>query len=173
MTEELEITSESLRIEHLLFTDRVTALPKAKILFEQLAGRWKKSPYSFSLSDIIPMPDYSMNLQPDELKTKMSQEESYKSGRKMNFSDRILKILEKIKDEEEIFKEIDKDQSLKTIIRIIEDVSLDLTQIDDSELLKRIKRVLALEAMSGILETLEPEQMEVFDKAIKRRPLFK
>ena len=38
---------------------------------------------------------------------------------------------------------------------------------------KLIRKIIALEAMSGILDELTPEQLEAFEVAVKRRPLFK
>jgi hypothetical protein len=38
---------------------------------------------------------------------------------------------------------------------------------------KTIKKLNALEAASGILKELTPEQSRIFDEAIKRSPLFK
>ncbi len=173
MFQELEITSKNLEIEPLLFMHSLIDSERASIPSEELAALWKRSPYSCSFSDIIKMEYSSAIYQPNDFRNMMFKEESYKSERNTDVSERILRIVEKIKNEEDLFKEIDKNQSLKTIKKIINGTSLEFTQIDDSELLKRIKRVLELEAMSGILKTLDPAQMEIFDKAVKRRPLFK
>ena len=52
-------------------------------------------------------------------------------------------------------------------------ISVEWDEISDEELFERIKRILLLEAMSGILKDLDSQQIAIFDEAIKRRPLFK
>jgi len=47
-----------------------------------------------------------------------------------------------------------------------------LSDVSDEELVKRIKGILALEAMSRLLKELNREQIEIFNEAVKRRPLF-
>jgi len=83
--------------------------------------------------------------------------------------DRISIIINKLQSEEEIFQDIDKDK----ILKIINESSLNLSDISDEELVKRIKRILAIEAMSGILKDLSKEQIEIFNDDIKRSSLFK
>jgi hypothetical protein len=38
---------------------------------------------------------------------------------------------------------------------------------------KKIEQLNAIETISGMLNVLSPEQIEVFEQAVKRRPLFK
>ena len=82
-------------------------------------------------------------------------------------------MIDKITDEEELFKGIDKYKLLETISKMLSDISIEWNKISDGEFFERTKRILVLEAMSGILKELKPEQIEIFDEAIKRRPLFK
>ncbi len=86
---------------------------------------------------------------------------------------KISKIIDKIIKEEDVFKEIDKYNLLKNISKIIYDISIEWDKISDKELSERIKRILALEAMSGILKELQPEQIKIFNESVKRRALFK
>lgn len=94
----------------------------------------------------------------------------YSSEKLLN---KISKIIDRLKSEQEIFKDIDKNKVLNKILKIINESSLNLSDISDEELVKRIKRILAIEAMSGILKDLSKEQIEIFNDDIKRRPLFK
>ncbi len=68
---------------------------------------------------------------------------------------------------------MDKNKLLETVLQMLNDVPIDRDDVSENELIGRIKRILALEAMSGILKELKPEQIETFDEAVKRRPLFK
>jgi len=77
--------------------------------------------------------------------------------------DRISIIINKLQSEEEVLKDIDKDK----ILKIINESSLNLSDIPDDELVKRIKGILAIEAMSGILKDLSKEQIEIFNDVIK------
>lgn len=109
--------------------------------------------------------------QPYEFKTEtVFAEEIYK---KQQCLINISKMIDKITHEDEFFNGIDKDKLLKTISKRLNDISVEWDKISDEELFERTKRILALEAMSGILKDLNPEQIEIFDEAVKRRPLFK
>ena len=81
---------------------------------------------------------------------------------------KISRIIEQLQSEEEIFKDIDKNEILKTI----NESSLNLSNIPNEELVKRIKGVLAIEAMSGLLKDWSKEEIKEFDENVKRRPLF-
>ncbi len=83
---------------------------------------------------------------------------------------KISKIIDELKIEYDIFEDVNKDKVLNEISKIS---SLNFNNISDEELAKRIKGILALEAMSGLLKELNREQIEIFNDAIKRRPLFK
>ncbi|TAE52955.1 MAG: hypothetical protein EAZ87_24400 [Nostocales cyanobacterium] len=45
----------------------------------------------------------------------------------------------------------------------------DVETIDDDDLTERISKILALEAISGLLNDLTPEEMAIFDEAVKRK----
>jgi hypothetical protein len=70
------------------------------------------------------------------------------------------------------------DLALKLLREMVEWKSLPANPLPISiselqELEKTIKKLNALEAASGILKELTPEQSRIFDEAIKRSPLFK
>jgi len=50
---------------------------------------------------------------------------------------------------------------------------LEQISIPEEELTRRIRKIMALEVMSGLLDDLTPEQLEAFETSVKRRPLFK
>ncbi|NMB82948.1 MAG: hypothetical protein GYA14_14140 [Ignavibacteria bacterium] len=83
---------------------------------------------------------------------------------------KILKIIDKLQSEEEIFEDIDKNKVLNKILKIINESSLNLSDVSDEEL---VKRILVIEAMSGILKDLSKEQIEIFNDDIKRKSVFK
>jgi len=79
--------------------------------------------------------------------------------------DRISIIINKLQSEEEIFKDIDKNK----ILKIINESSLNLDNISENELVKRIRGILAIEAMSGLLKDLSEDELKEFDENVKRR----
>lgn len=93
----------------------------------------------------------------------------YSSEKLLN---KISKIIDRLQSEQEIFKDIDKNKVLNKVSKIINESSLNLSDVSDEELVKRIKGILALEAMSRLLKELNREQIEIFNEAVKRRPLF-
>jgi len=44
----------------------------------------------------------------------------------------------------------------------------DVNNISEEKLTKRIKRILSLHLVSGMLNDLTPEQMQMFDESVKR-----
>lgn len=85
---------------------------------------------------------------------------------------RISKIVDKLFEEDEDLRSLDKTQAMESLSNLMEDPPSDLTSITDDELTQRIERVLLIEAMSGILNDLSPEQMKAFEAAVKRRKFF-
>jgi len=77
---------------------------------------------------------------------------------------KISKIIDELKVEYDIFEDVNKEKILNEISKIS---SLNFNNISDEELVKRIKSILAIEAMSGILKDLSKEQIEIFNDAIK------
>jgi len=79
--------------------------------------------------------------------------------------DKISRIIDQLQSEEEVLKDIDKDK----ILKIINESSLNLDNISENELVKRIKGILAIEAMSGLLKNLSESELKEFDENVKRR----
>ena len=126
----------------------------------------------YYLLAIMQTENVSNRYQPPKFETEtVLTEENFKKFEKTQISGIIDKILDE--DKEGLLKGIDKHKVLETILKMVSDISLEWNEISDEEFFERIKRILVLEAMSGILKELEPEQIRIFDEAIKRRPLFK
>ena len=86
--------------------------------------------------------------------------------------DRIAGIVERAIQEDSQFKqELDRDKMISIIYSTIEEnlSTQQLDAIDDRELARRIKKMLVLELVSGMLDDISPEQMEVFDAAVEGR----
>ena len=85
---------------------------------------------------------------------------------------RISKIVDKLLEENEDLRSVDRTQIMESLSNLMEDPPSDLMSITDDELAQRIVRVLLIEAMSGILNDMSPEQMKAFEAAVKRRKFF-
>jgi hypothetical protein len=83
---------------------------------------------------------------------------------------RISKVIDKVISEDEAFKEIDGTKILKELSGMIGEINLH--QASDDELYSRIKKILALQLVFGILGNLTDKQIETFDEAVKRRNLI-
>ncbi|MDJ1168162.1 hypothetical protein PMG71_01820 [Roseofilum sp. BLCC_M154] len=84
---------------------------------------------------------------------------------------RISRIVEELMEKESWFREkLDLEEMVNYVSGLIEEyLSTDeLQEIDDEDLSDRIHKVLTLEAASGMLDDFTPEQMEIFDAAVKR-----
>lgn len=56
------------------------------------------------------------------------------------------------------------------LVSLLEKFSLeDMRAISEHELTRRIKKIMTLEAVSGTLNDLTPEQIEIFDAAVEGR----
>jgi len=82
----------------------------------------------------------------------------------------INKIME---EEKTLFEGIDTSKLLRSISKIISETTIEWDKIPDEVLFERLRRIIAIEAMSGLLKNLTPEEEKTFESAIKRRPLFK
>jgi hypothetical protein len=83
---------------------------------------------------------------------------------------RISKVIDKVISEDEAFKEIDRTKLLKELSGMIGEINLH--QVSDDELYIRIKKILVLQLIFGILENLTEKQIKAFDGAVKRRSVF-
>ena len=85
---------------------------------------------------------------------------------------RMSRIVDKLIEDDEIFREIDRAKMLETLSTLMENPPPDLTSISDDKLTQRIRNVMLVEVMSGMLKDLSPAQMESFDESVKRRRFF-
>jgi len=84
---------------------------------------------------------------------------------------RISGIVDKLMQGEDLFRErLDKNEVMQIFSSLLERVSPEkLLSLDDSELTARVDRVMVREAVAGTLNQLTPEQMKIFDAAVKGR----
>jgi len=178
-----EITSRDVEITFPLSPDVFVSSWSGEIRVDRpeewFLSFWKKPSetpflFGFIFQEIMQIERLTSREQAPEFKTETAlTEELYKIARQMQCLIKISEMIDKITHEEELFKGIDKHKLLKSISKMLSDISVEWSEIPDKELFERTKRILALEAMSGILKELNPEQIEIFDEAVKRRSLFK
>jgi len=171
-----EITSRNVEMTSPLFPAESASSQLKEVgigELEELHLRFLEEPlFAFTLSEIMETETLTSRYQPYEFKTETVFAEEFYKRRQIQCLIKISKMIDKITDEEELFKGIDKHKLLKTISKLLSDISVEWGEIFNEELFERTKGILALEAMSGILKDLNPEQIEIFDEAVKRRPLF-
>jgi len=85
---------------------------------------------------------------------------------------RTSKIIDKLIEDDEVLKEVDKAKMMESLSALIGKSPQKLMSITDDELTRRIEKVMLIEAMSGMLNELSPAQMKSFESAVKRRELF-
>ncbi|OQX21532.1 MAG: hypothetical protein BWK80_33065, partial [Desulfobacteraceae bacterium IS3] len=65
-------------------------------------------------------------------------------------------------------EELNREKTIEFLISIMQKFSLeDFLGIDDTELKKRIDRLMALNMLSGLLDGLTPEQKRIFNEAVR------
>ncbi len=83
---------------------------------------------------------------------------------------KITEIVERLIDSEILYQENLNRQEMLEIMK--ENFTLinvpDLNEISEDELAKRIKSLLSLHLVSGMLSDFTPEEMRIFDEAVKR-----
>jgi len=97
---------------------------------------------------------------------------SYLAANKKATLARISEIVKKaIQEDSQFQQELDRAEMITMVYTTIEEnlSTEQLYAIDDRELARRIKKMLVLELVSGMLEDLSPEQMEIFDAAVEGR----
>lgn len=85
---------------------------------------------------------------------------------------RMSKIVDRLIEDDEIFRDIDRSRVMKSLSVLMENPPSDLMSISDDKLTHRIRKVMLVEMMSGMLNDLSPAQMKSFDEAVKRRRFF-
>ncbi|WP_445632025.1 hypothetical protein [Nostoc sp. DSM 114167] len=84
---------------------------------------------------------------------------------------RLSKIVDKLIQDNSLYQErLDKQEIIQHLVNLLDKFSPEfLNAISDGELMDRIDSILVIEAVSGTLNDLTPEQIEMFDAAVKRR----
>lgn len=95
----------------------------------------------------------------------MTQLIKYQSNR-----EKLTQIVETLIDNNPIYKEnLDVQEMIEVINQTFDPVAVpDMNTISEEELTKRIKSILSLHLVSGMLNDLTPEQMQIFDESVKR-----
>ena len=95
----------------------------------------------------------------------------------LNFNEEYLKeelmrliknIIQKITSEDIVFDNINKEKLINSLEKNLNKIPIEKIPFDQFELEDRIKKILALELMSGLLDDLTPEQLEAFEKSLNR-----
>ncbi|MFM6023405.1 MAG: hypothetical protein ACKPER_10835 [Dolichospermum sp.] len=83
---------------------------------------------------------------------------------------KLPEIVKTLIDNNPLYQEnLDKQAMIANINRTFDPVAVpDVNSISQEELTKRIKRILSLHLVSGMLNDLTPEQMRIFDESVKR-----
>ena len=83
---------------------------------------------------------------------------------------KLTEIVKTLIDNNPLYQEnLDKQDMIEVINRNFDPVKvIDVNSISEQELTKRIKRILSLHLVSGMLNDLTPEQMRIFDESVKR-----
>lgn len=83
---------------------------------------------------------------------------------------KLPEIVTNLIDNNPIYQEnLDKQEMIKVINHTFDPSFVpDINSISEEELAKRIKSILSLHLVSGMLNDFTPEQMQIFDEAVKR-----
>ncbi|MEH1923939.1 hypothetical protein [Nostoc sp.] len=86
-------------------------------------------------------------------------------------SNRILLIVEKLIKGNSLYQtKLNQQEMIKMLIELFGQLSPEeMRAITEHELTRRIDKVLVLEAVSGTLNDLTPEQIKMYDEAVKRK----
>ncbi|WP_017295270.1 hypothetical protein [Geminocystis herdmanii] len=83
---------------------------------------------------------------------------------------KITEIVEKLIDSQVLYQEnLNRQEMIKVMKENFTPINVpDLNEISEDELAKRIKSLLSLYLVSGMLSDFTPEEMRIFDEAVKR-----
>ncbi|MTJ06786.1 MULTISPECIES: hypothetical protein [unclassified Anabaena] len=83
---------------------------------------------------------------------------------------KLTEIVKTLIDNNPLYQEnLDRQEMLEVINRTFDPVAVpDVNSISQEELTKRIKSILSLHLVSGMLNDFTPEQMQIFDESVKR-----
>lgn len=84
---------------------------------------------------------------------------------------RISPIVDNLMPSKNLFQErLNKDEIMQFFSHLLDKVSPEkIMHLDDEKLTKRVRRVMVIEAVSGTLNDLTPEQLAVFDESVEGR----
>ena len=142
------------------------------LLFTYNKERLPRNIFHQNLSSIFEI-DLSSVRQHFEVKNESSLMEKGTWEREVFFF-RILNLVDKLMIEGAIFNKLDKKKLIDSLSIIVESISpQELGDICDKELTRRIKKIMAIEVLSGQISDFSQEQSEAFETALKRKDLFK
>ncbi|MDD1417780.1 hypothetical protein MEO40_01230 [Dolichospermum sp. ST_sed1] len=83
---------------------------------------------------------------------------------------KLPEIVKTLIDNNPLYQEnLDREKMIEVINRNFDPIAVpDVNNISQGELRKRIKSILSLHLVSGMLNDLTPEQMQIFDESVKR-----
>lgn len=84
---------------------------------------------------------------------------------------RLSKIVDNLIQGNSLYQErVDKQEIIQHLVNLLDKFSPEfINALSDGELTDRIDSILVIEAVSGTLNDLTPEQIEMFDAAVERR----
>ncbi|QLE40980.1 hypothetical protein FD723_11305 [Nostoc sp. C052] len=84
---------------------------------------------------------------------------------------RLSKIVDKLIQNNNLYQErLDKQEIIQHLVNLLDKFSPEfINALSERELTDRIDSILVIEAVSGTLNDLTPEQIEMFDAAVERR----
>jgi hypothetical protein len=89
------------------------------------------------------------------------------SGNSVDLLDRIVEIVTHLLQSEILFKNLQQDEVMKIFSDLLESSSwIASLNWDEDRLVRNVDWVMAVEATSGLLKDLTPEEMEIFDAAV-------
>ncbi len=93
----------------------------------------------------------------------------------MSLKERITNTCkQEVAQSPDIFEGMDGDKMAELMLTVLsEETKLQLLEISDEELTKRVRGFLVIESMSHLLDGFTDEQIQQFNEAVKRRPFFK
>ena len=84
--------------------------------------------------------------------------------------ERISEMIYQVMKSKSIYQELDRDELIKTFSKILDRVSPQiLLPLNDERLKKGVRRVMATELLSTILDDFIPEEKEMFHAAVEGR----
>ncbi len=90
---------------------------------------------------------------------------------KNEFIARISPIVEKLLQGDSVFKELNKEEIMKVLSILLGEnfSSEEIRAMSDDTLTYRIKGIMAVEVMSGLVKNFSPEEMAEFNAAVLRK----